>query len=149
MRSKNLNKWEEYQNLASVDPRSNFFDYTDEPNANHSHSIGGGNQVLRYILNKLLIETVIGDMLFHPDDVDGVTQQRALSIFKVLSDDIYDELASGRDIYTAEDNILKTIKLLAKNIDLCDSFRNVSSILQVILEVVRISEYGGSSIITI
>lgn len=67
---------------ANVDARTNFFKSTDVPFVNtiHDHAIGSGSQLLRFILKNMIIDTVIGDMLFRPDDVDGVTKKIALKI---------------------------------------------------------------------
>jgi hypothetical protein len=38
--------------------------------------------VLRFIINKSIVESIIGGLLFHPDDVEGLTHDRALSLFR-------------------------------------------------------------------
>jgi hypothetical protein len=150
MFSQHTEKWEEYRTLETTEARTAFFVSTDVPFVStlHAHGVCGARQ-LRFLLNKRIVETVIGDMFFHPDDVDGVTQRRALSIFKMLSDDEVEEPAEGRDQYVAEIKTVKRFTLAVKLIALGDSFRSVSRQLNVIREESGIADYGGSSDVTI
>lgn len=74
-------------------------------------------------------------MLFHPDYVYGLTQQRVLSIFKVNSDGNDDYLeADGRDQYISMVKKVKLFSLAVKLIALRDSFRCFSIHLQIVRE---------------
>ena len=146
MRSLHAIKWVEYQKLESFEARNNFFVSTGLPFVDtlHAHGVGGGRQVLRFPLNKMIIQKIIGDVFFHPEDVDSVTQKRALSIFKVLSDDddADQSESAGRDQYIVE---VETARLIA----LCDSFSSVSGKSQVIRNESGIAEHGSSFDISI
>ena len=100
--------------------------------------------MLRFLLKKTIFEEIIGDMFFHPDNVDSVTQQRALRIFKMLSDDddADESEAATRDQYIVQ---VKTVKLIT----LGDSFRSVCRQFQVIRGESGIAEYNGSSDVSI
>ena len=87
----------------------------------------------------------MGNMLFHPDDVDGVTHQRALSIFK--ADDSDPEDHGG--VYIVEVKSVKRFQLAVKLVALGDSFRSVSRQLQVIREETGMAEFGGASDVTV
>ena len=39
---------------------------------------------IRIIVNAPIIKTVVGEIMFHPDDVDSVTRESALNLFKKL-----------------------------------------------------------------
>lgn len=64
MRSQHARKLNEYENLASVADRMNFFMSTDAliENTHHENDVGGGRLVLRFILYEEIIETGIGAM---------------------------------------------------------------------------------------
>lgn len=101
IRSKYAENWEEYQNLANDEARTNFGS-TDVPFVNilYAHGISDMRKVLHLILNKPIIKIAITEKLFHPDNVNDVMQQRARIILKMLSEDHDDEFdASGRDKY--------------------------------------------------
>lgn len=85
-------------------------------------------------------------MFFHPDEIDGVTKQRALSIFKLLFEvDRDDEpMAAGRDQYLSKVKSVQIFTLAVNLIDLGDSFLRISRQLQEIREQSGIYEYGGS-----
>lgn len=116
----------------------------------HAHGNGSESKVFLFILNMAIIETVIGDILFYPDDVDVVMQQQVLIILKVLSDDNDDEMESSvRDKYITEGKQAKKISLSVNLIDLGNSFQRYYSLLLVISEERVIYEYGGSCCVKI
>ena len=39
---------------------------------------------LRLLINGPIVDTILGKLLFHPDDVEGITRGQALSLFKNL-----------------------------------------------------------------
>ncbi|KAH9251486.1 hypothetical protein BASA81_010654 [Batrachochytrium salamandrivorans] len=84
-------------------------------------------------------------MFFHPDDVEGVTHTRALSIFQIADEDETNE----REVYFAEIKTKKRFQLAIKLVALGDSFRSVSRQLQVIRDESGIAAYGGASDITV
>jgi hypothetical protein len=100
----------------------------------------------RFLFNKRIVETVVGDIFVYPDDVDGVTQRRTLRIFEMLSDDKIEEPAEGRDQNLAEIKTVKTFTLAVKLIDFGDSFCSVSRQLNFICKESGISHNGGSCV---
>ncbi|KAI8896752.1 hypothetical protein BC833DRAFT_621868 [Globomyces pollinis-pini] len=98
MRSQHHSKWSEYQLLNSIEERVAFFKSTEVPFVNtlHAHLVDN-EPTLTVWINKTIVETIIGDMFFHPDDIENVTQTRALSIFKMV-----DEVNNGHKLYYAE-----------------------------------------------
>lgn len=63
-------------------------------------------------------------MLFHRDDVDGVTQQRALCTSKATVDD--DSSNGERNAYLAAVMSMKRFQLGVRLVALSDSLRSVS-----------------------
>ncbi len=61
------------------------------------------------MVNKSIVEVIIGEMLFHPDDMDGCTQARALRFFEPLefTDDDIDVAGVEQDMYVATIKIVK------------------------------------------
>ncbi|KAI9920777.1 hypothetical protein PsorP6_000027 [Peronosclerospora sorghi] len=72
--------WSAYQALDH-DSKKKFFDNV-QPHANtlHSHS-GSRDQPLYFVLHRGVIEVIIGDIFFNPDDHGSVSQQRFLALF--------------------------------------------------------------------
>ena len=84
MRQQHPVKWEQYCSLAE-DRKATFFE-ANAPvvhrNTIRSH-FGGSQQALYGMVNKSIVDVIIGEMLFHPDDgYDDVTKERALAVFE-------------------------------------------------------------------
>jgi hypothetical protein len=90
-------KWSEYSKLDGPQEQEAFFNAVDVPFANtiDAHYDVSGN--LRFSINKSIVEVIIGDMLFNPDDTEGVTRARALSLFKLVESDQDDNVADDED----------------------------------------------------
>ena len=147
MRSQHKTKFEEYQQIASAEDRLTFFTSVEVPFGNTLHAHAADDQaILRFWINKPIVETIIGEMFFHPDDVEGVTQARALSIFKEADDG---DGENGLEFYSSEIKTIKRFQLAIRLVGLGDSFRSVSRQLQVIREESGISLYGGASDVTV
>lgn len=85
-----------------------FFMSTEVFLVNTLHARGVfGCTMPRLLLNKLIIGAVIGDLFFHPDGVDDVTQRLTLSLFskqdKAANDD-----AAGHGQYLVEIKSIST-----------------------------------------
>jgi hypothetical protein len=81
-------------------------------------------------------------MLFHPDDVDGVTHTRPLGVFKECP-------AEEGGAFYVEVQSVKRFRLAVKLVALGDSFRSVSRQLGVIREETGMAEFGGASDVTV
>ena len=57
------------------------------------------NPHIRILVNAKIIKTVFRELLLHPDDVDGVTRERALNLFKKLEDPSGSDEVGQRDVY--------------------------------------------------
>jgi hypothetical protein len=98
-------QWEEYQQILTNEDKENFFKkvplvavghntvdavHMEEEQANH----------IRVLINGPIVETVIGGLLFHPDNVENVTRECALQLFKKLDDPDPENGEEGqRDLY--------------------------------------------------
>jgi hypothetical protein len=63
------------------------FAYVATPFRNSLDSHLERNDCERYLIGKEIFCETIGGLLFRPDDVSGVTQTKATSIFKSIEDD--------------------------------------------------------------
>lgn len=111
----------------------------------HAH-VFAKSQVLRFRINKTIVETIIGDMLLHSDDVDGVTQQRALCTFDVTVDEDFQN--GEHDAYLRRVESVMGFQLAVRLATLGYSLRCVSRQLAVFREETGMTEYGGASYVT-
>ena len=90
--------WAEYQKLETKYKNQQFFKsrsaFMNILNAHLESSLH-----IRILVNAPIIETVVGDLLFHPDDVDGMTCERALSLFKKLEEPSGSDEVGQHDMY--------------------------------------------------
>jgi hypothetical protein len=88
MHSQHEMKWCDYQLLISVDEQQAFIQSTAVPFVSTLHvHLSDNEPLLHFTLNKSIVEIIIGVMFFHPDDIEGVTEPQALSIFKIVDGD--------------------------------------------------------------
>jgi hypothetical protein len=82
-------KWAAYQALATEAERSTFFvgvvPFREQLQA---HFESGGSE-MRIHLSAAIVDNVVGDLLFYPDDSEGLTRQRAMALFEPSPDDDY------------------------------------------------------------
>lgn len=78
-------KWEEYQRILISNEREVLFTDRAVPFVATLDAHFNSDQPLRFLINKeYIVEVIIGDLLFHPDDVEGVSpQSRALAQFRL------------------------------------------------------------------
>lgn len=139
-------KWAEYQALTSEEDRGGFFQVPEKFLEKIPAHFEGGD-VIRFLVNKPIVEVIIGELLFHPDDFENVTHARALSLFKPLeeagisSDVVLDEDTS--DAYVAEVNGSKRFSLLVGCVALGASFRMAAKMVKLVRDESGLSYYSG------
>jgi hypothetical protein len=76
--------WSEYAKLNASQEKL-FFNAVDVPFANtiEAHVEASGN--IRFPIDSSIVEVIIGDMLFNPDDIEGATRARPLSLSSSLN----------------------------------------------------------------
>jgi hypothetical protein len=93
--------------------------------------------VLRFLVSKPIVEKITGELIFHSDDLEGCTLDRALAIFK-FKEPVDDELAAkdaeqiSRDEYVAEIKTAKSVSLLVGCVALGSSFRMAALMVQLV-----------------
>ena len=73
-------QWKQYQTLDHEEKIAHFTDKLQFKDTLHSH-FGSKNTPLLFNFNALIINTIIGDMFFHPDDHGGLSHVNALKSF--------------------------------------------------------------------
>ena len=137
-------KWKEYQSLQSAEEKEQLFQSVAVPFVNklESHFEFGG--ALRFLVNKSIVEVIIGDLLFHPDDINGCTHARALSLFEPLevADDDNDV---EQDMYVVTIKTAKRFSLVVGCVALGASFRMETNMVQLVRDESGLSFYSGCS----
>ena len=86
-------------------------------------------------IKKDVVERIIGELLFHPDDIQGVTCERALSLLKKLNTEV--------DTYVVVLKTLLRFDLCVKYVACGASFRMASRLMDCTRVESGISFYGG------
>ncbi|OWZ08009.1 hypothetical protein PHMEG_00019515 [Phytophthora megakarya] len=94
---------------------------------------------LFFELNKSIVEAIVGDLLFHPDDIDGILHERSLAIFQGVG---RDGEAEG---YVAKVQNHRKFSLLMKLIACASSFRQAMLQMECAKVETGIGDYGGCS----
>ena len=92
LKQQHAQKWLEYTKLCGGEDHDAFFKAGDVAFTNTIEAHFDGSGTLRLPINKRIVEVVIGDMLFNPDGIAGVTHDRALSLFKLVEPDPVDNV---------------------------------------------------------
>jgi hypothetical protein len=73
--------WERYQALSHAE-KVKFFDVNVKSEDTLHRFFGDTSTSLHFTIDSNIIDIIIGDMLFHPDDHNGITQANALKLFE-------------------------------------------------------------------
>ena len=72
-------KWHEYQ-ASSFEEKSQFFRHIPHANTLHAHI--NTTAPFKLVIQLSIVDTLIGDIFFHPDDQGGTTHMNVLKLFK-------------------------------------------------------------------
>ena len=87
LKHQHAQKWSEYTNLCGGEDQEALFKAVDVAFTNIIKSNFDGSGTVRLPINKRIVEVIIGDMLFNPDDIEGVTRACTLYLFKISEPD--------------------------------------------------------------
>ncbi|KAH6577117.1 hypothetical protein BASA60_004196 [Batrachochytrium salamandrivorans] len=107
-------KWEEYQRIHTSDEREAFFTNREIPFIATLDAHFESERPLQFLINKDIVDIIIGDLLFHPDDVEGISHTRALTLFKLAVDKEDNRDPEQRPV----DNYVVTVKM-TQRFNLC------------------------------
>ena len=80
-------KWQEYQQLSNEEKKS-FFENIKMPYVNtlDSHYEVSNREEQDYVIDSCIVDRIIDDLMFDPEDEENVSKEKALSIFKRSTD---------------------------------------------------------------
>lgn len=80
-------KWQEYQQLSN-DEKDSFFKKVNVPYVNtlDSHFDFSSREEQLYVIDSCIVDSIIDNLMFDPEDEENVSKQQALSIFKRSAD---------------------------------------------------------------
>ena len=139
--------WAEYQKIPTSEGKEQFFKNVPVAFVNtlDAHLEKQPNR-LRTLINGPIVETVVGDLLFHPDDVESVTLQRALQQFKKLDEPDRENGEQGqRDLYEVVIKNPRRFNLCVDFVACGASFHMASRLMDCTQAESGISLYGGCS----
>ena len=132
-------RWEQYKKLRTDDEKEAFLDAVPFANTIRAHM--ESSQRHQLLIKGEIVNTVIGELLFRPDDMDGRTRERAMKMFhKVKEDEDGDE---GQDSYEILVSNLRRFEICVDYLKLGGSFRMIAATMDVTREHTGISLYGG------
>jgi len=88
LRLNHKTRWEEYQGLAQQE-KSKYFDVAVKHVETICHYIESRSKAITLTIGSRIVDVVIGDMLWHPTEMEGQTRENALSLFKQKEDGSY------------------------------------------------------------
>ncbi|KAI9921252.1 hypothetical protein PsorP6_001825 [Peronosclerospora sorghi] len=131
--------WSAYQAL-NHDAKKKFFDNV-QPHANTLHShFSSRDQPLSFVLRRGVIEVIIGDVFFNPDDHGSVSHQRVLALF-------VPEIGSDNSVqhYTVRIKNPLQFQLVTAHLSHGLSFRQVAAVLESSKLLLGVGKIGSIS----
>ena len=141
-------KWEEYQNIERAEDKEVFFASAPVAFGNTLHAHLESASHLRVFISAKIVEDVIADLLFHPDDIEGVTQKRAMALFKKIDDcgeDGVDNVTGHQDDYAVVVKTRRRFDLCIRFVACGASFRMASRLMDCTKDESGMSVFGGCS----
>ena len=132
-------QWKEYQELDGPKAREDYFNSVPHAFVNTLDAHVEPCTKLRLLINGPIVDTILGKLLFHPNDAVGIMCEQALSLFKNLDPDE----AVEQDKYGV---VLKTchrFNLCIRFVSCGASFCMASRLMDCMLPESAISYYGG------
>ena len=97
-------RWKQYQE-ASPEDKKTFFE-ENEPIKETLHHYFGGKQITQqYLINAPIVNVIIGEMIWDPEDIDSSTHTNMMSSFKhYINESNYVEEGEGADQFCIQIN---------------------------------------------
>ena len=139
-------KWAQYCDL-NADAKMSFFDIgTSTGSQATMHAFVGPHSLpLRALIDKDIVDVIIGEMMFHPEDMDGVSRARLLTSFVPTLDSSEEADAGDISRYAITVNNPKQLLLIAQYLATGLSFRQVSRVIVDTKEVLGIGSIASCS----
>jgi hypothetical protein len=140
-------QWAEYRELGPSAKKPFFDNGTIFGSQTTLHAFAAPRTPqLRVLIDKDIVDVIIGDMMFHPEDMDGITRARLLECF-VPTLDSSEDAADAGDVsrYAITVTNTKQFQLVAQYLAAGLSFRQVSQVIMATKEVLGIGSIGSCS----
>jgi hypothetical protein len=85
--SQHKGSWEVYQKLSYDQKKEYFENKVEHNNTIEKHFAVPTRTHTVYFIDAPIVDKIIGEMFFHPDDQDGITRARALKLFDPQTED--------------------------------------------------------------
>ena len=125
-------RWQDY-NILSDEKKATYFDDNAQlplKSTLYAHFDGVAQLPLVAYINRPIVDVIIKDMLFHPDDSEGISMQRALEVFQDTADASEGPRPGDTDRYKIEIRNPLQFGLIVDFIRLGSSFRQAHRILE-------------------
>ena len=102
----------------------------------------------RVFISAKIVEDVIADLIFHPDDIEGVTQKYVMALFQNIEDygkDGIDNVTDHQDDFAVEVKTCCHFDLCIRFVACGASFRMASCLMDCTKDESGMSVFGGCS----
>ena len=140
-------KWTEYCELESGSKNSLFYIGSSSVSQATMHTFAGTHTLLlRALIDKDIVDIIIGNMMFHPEDMVGITRARILASFVPTLDYPEDAADAGNvSQYAIIVGNTKQFQLVAQYLAAGMSFRQVAQVMLDTKELLGIGSIGSCS----
>jgi hypothetical protein len=136
-------EWTSYQALNKQEKETFFEGRQVIANTLHAH-LDIGEDAFVFLVNRKIVDVVVGDLLFDPDDDDvEVSRERALALFNLQEDAADDDEA--QDAYTVTIKSSRQFRVVVKFVACGTSFRLTSRLLTQIKDEAALGYLTGVS----
>ena len=140
-------KWEEYQDIKSAEDKEEFFSSAPVTFGNTLHTHLESASHIRVLISAKIVENVIADLLFHQDDIEGVTQICTLALLRIegCGEDGVDNVTGQKDDYVVVVKTCCCFDLSMRFVACGASFRITSCLKDCTKDESGMSVFGGCS----
>lgn len=130
-------RWADYSRLATEEERQGFFVQTPVPFVETLHAVFETEKELLFSINSGIVDTIIGKLLFHPDDVGTRSHTRAMAVFK--------RDGESDSTYVCTEKNPSRFRLCVRFLGRGASFRMAAALMDDAKEETGIGRFGGCS----
>ncbi|KAI9921715.1 hypothetical protein PsorP6_000755 [Peronosclerospora sorghi] len=140
-------RWQSYAKLSAEDKKTYFDGIVPFKASLHSH-FGQSETVLHFRIRRIIVDVVIGEMLFHPDDVGDETKERALRTFTKGDQQVVVEGEAWNNFYEVRVQKFKQFDLAIGFIGNGASFRQAASFIQLTKEKTGLASFRSKNMVS-
>ena len=140
-------KWTEYCDLDSDIKKLLFNIGSSSGSYETMHAFSGPHSLLlRALIDKDIVDIIVGGIMFHPEDMDGITRARLLTSFELTLDSSEDVAYAGNvSWYASIVSNTEQYHLVAQYLATGLSFRQVAQVILDTKKLIGIGSIGSCS----